>query len=253
MKDSNKVPKSRNRPEPPSQQPLALDASSGKEELLKEYPIAIISGGSYQQFKTQLLGSLPIPDELLEKLYLLPTSGTSLYKYFNKEWVQIYSEELTFDEKKKIFNALDMCFKNVGFVIPEKPLYGDIVEDRGTQITFSALGQRAPLNLKSKWDPNHLKRLEMIGILQQNLKDFSIKSGGTTSLDITIAGRDKSYGIAQIEKYLGFKKENMVYLGDGLHPGGNDLAVKQAGVYCIETTGPTQTMEIIKNILNGII
>lgn len=229
---------------------MTLEMAALIEELLKRYSVAIMSGGAYPQFEKQLLGSLPLPDELLTKLYLFPTSGTSFYKYLDRKWVKIYAEELQPSEKKKILDAFKSCLKEMGFEIPKHPPYGEILEDRQTQITFSALGQSAPINLKKKWDPNHLKRLEMMEILQQDLPEFEIRSGGSTSIDITYKNRDKAYGVQQIEKYLGFAKNQILFIADSIFPGGNDWAVKVAGVESWETTGPEMTMDLIKKLLS---
>jgi len=35
---------------------------------------------------------------------------------------------------------------------------GELIEDRGSQITYSGLGQFAPLAEKVKWDPDFSKR-----------------------------------------------------------------------------------------------
>jgi hypothetical protein len=66
---------------------------------------------------------------------------------------------------------------------------------------------------------------------------------------VTRKGIDKAYGISQIEKHLGFSKEDMLFIGDALFPGGNDYAVKTTGVQCIETTGPELTAQIIEQLL----
>jgi hypothetical protein len=42
----------------------------------------------------------------------------------------------------------------------------------------------------------------------------------------------------------------MVFVGDALYPGGNDAAVKKTGIQTIMTSGPRETMKIIKNILS---
>lgn len=230
---------------------MTLEMAALLEEVLKTRSIAVISGGAYPQFQTQFLGSLPLPDHLLEKLFLFPTCATSFYKYESKVWKQIYAQDLTEEEKKKILDAFALCFEEVGFIVPKKPPHGAILEDRGTQITFSALGQQAPLALKKKWDPNHLKRLAMIEILQQELKEFSIRSGGSTSLDVTRKGIDKAYGIAQIEKHLGFTIKEMFFIGDQIESLiGNDYPIKSTGVDYFETSGPAQTMEFLqKNFL----
>jgi phosphomannomutase len=233
-----------------SKSAMSLDMAELLEELLKHFHVAIISGGAYPQFELQFLNSLPLPDELLQKLFLFPTCATSFYQYQDKIWKQMYSEDLSQPEKDKILAAFAKCFETVGFVVPRRPEHGEIIEDRKTQITFSALGQQAPGSLKKKWDPYHLKRLEMIDILRQHIPEFEIRTGGSTSIDVTKKDIDKAYGIRQIEKYLKFKPEEIIFIGDALFDGGNDSPVKYTGVNCIETSGPTDTMRIIKEIIH---
>lgn len=128
--------------------------------------------------------------------------------------------------------------------------YGEILEDRGTQITFSALGQTAPVELKKLWDPQQIKRREIIRLLEQYLPEFEIRMGGATSIDVTQKGIDKAYGILQMQKYLGVTSVEMLFVGDALYEGGNDAPVRSAGVACLETSGPAETINIIRNILN---
>ena len=229
---------------------MSLDMAEVLEELLRRFSVAIISGGAYKQFEKQFLNRLPLPDEQLKNLYLFPTCATSFYKYDNRVWNQIYSEELSEEQRKNILAAFLKCFKEVGFDLPLHPQYGEILEDRGTQITFSALGQAAPIHLKKKWDPHHLKRLGMIDILRKYIPEFEIRTGGSTSIDVTKKDIDKAYGIKQIEKYLGFQTDEMIFIGDALFNGGNDAAVKRTGVECLETSGPEETIKLIKQIID---
>lgn len=229
---------------------MSLDMAEVLEELLRRFSVAIISGGAYKQFEKQFLNRLPLPDEQLKNLYLFPTCATSFYRYNNKIWHQVYSEDLSEEQRKNILTAFHKCFKEVGFELPIYPQYGEILEDRGTQITFSALGQAAPVHLKKKWDPHHLKRLKMIDILKKYIPEFEIRTGGTTSVDVTKKDIDKAYGIKQIEKYLGFKTEEMFFVGDALYDGGNDAPVKKTGVECLETSGPEETIKLIKQIID---
>jgi hypothetical protein len=230
---------------------MSLDMAELLEELLKKYSVAIMSGGTYKQFESQFLNSLPLLDSLLEKLYLFPTCATSFYQYINKNWTQIYAEKLDPDQKSKITDAFMKCFTEVNFVYPKHLEYGEILEDRDTQITFSALGQNAPLHLKKKWDPYHLKRLSMIDVLKRYIPEFEIRTGGSTSVDVTKKDIDKAYGIKQIEKFLGFKIEEMIFVGDQIVPHGNDFPVVKTGVDYIKTDGPSETAKIIKEMLSG--
>jgi len=233
-----------------SKSSMTLDMAELLELLLQRFSVAIISGGAYAQFDKQFLNSLPLPDQLLRHLYLFPTCATSFYRY-DVKWNRVYSEDLTQEEKTKIINAFEKTFIDTGFDVPLMPQHGEILEDRGTQITFSALGQSAPVHLKKKWDPHHLKRLNMISHLIKYLPEFEIRTGGSTSIDVTKKNIDKAYGIQQMEKYLGFSPKEMLFIGDALFPGGNDYAVKLAGVESIETTGPEETMKIIQKIIEN--
>lgn len=217
------------------------------EDLLTIKEVAVISGGAYSQFEKQIIKTMNCPPESLKKLYLFPTCSTSFYRYTTK-WVNVYKERLLQEEKEKIFLAFEKVLKETSFKLPETP-YGEILEDRKTQITFSALGQKAPSELKKTWDTDCKKRQELKRHLERYLPEFEINIGGTTSLDITRKGIDKAYGIRQMEKHLGIKKEDMLYIGDALFEGGNDYAVKQAGVDCIETSGPEETKKIILKLI----
>lgn len=229
---------------------MSLDMAEVLEELLRRFSVAIISGGAYKQFEKQFLSRLPLHDEQLKNLYLFPTCATSFYTYNNRIWNRIYSEDLSEEQKKKILAAFINCMDELKIPFPLTPMYGEILEDRGTQITFSALGQAAPVHLKKKWDPHHLKRLGMIDVLRRHIPEFEIRTGGSTSIDVTKKDIDKAYGIKQIEKYLGFKTEEMLFIGDALFDGGNDAPVKRTGVECLETSGPEETIKLIKQIID---
>lgn len=78
------------------------------------------------------------------------------------------------EEKEKIFSAFQQVFQETGYVQPKK-VYGEVLEDRESQITFSALGQLAPRELKEKFDPTTEKRKK----LQEKLPEFSVRIGGS--------------------------------------------------------------------------
>lgn len=233
---------------------MSLDSEMASiiAKLLKKYSFAVISGGKFQQFQDQFLKSLNIESSLLSKLFLFPTCGSAFYRYISNIWTKIYSEDLTSLEKQKIFEAFEHCFAMVGYIRPEKKhirLYGEILEDRETQITFSALGQMAPYEMKKSWDPQYLKRLDMISVLNNSIPEFEIRAGGSTSIDVTRKNIDKAYGIYKIQEYLNVPIENMVFLGDSLFPGGNDFPVKRTGISTLETSGPEETKILLRGLL----
>ncbi len=227
-------------------------------KLLNYKQFAVISGGTYKQFENEFISGLRIKrkQEYIEKLYLMPTCATSFYKFrFNKarktgKWIKIYEENLTEHEKKKILHAFEIALKNAGYTMPKRR-YGKIIEDRGTQITFSGLGQNAPLELKNKWDPDLKKRKKIKRELKKLIPEFEIRLGGTTSIDITRKGIDKAYGIRKLSKYLKFRLNEMLFIGDALFKDGNDYPVKKVGVDCIAVSGPEDTKKVLRKIIDN--
>ena len=131
---------------------------------------------------------------------------------------------------------------------PEK-LWGEQIEDRGSQITFSALGQQAPLEEKDKWDPDYTKRKRIKTILDTFIPEFSVRIGGSTSIDVTKPGIDKAYGIGKLRDLLHVSLNEMIYIGDALFVGGNDYPAEQVGVDCIPVKGPDETKLVVQAII----
>lgn len=215
-------------------------------QLLQVQQVAIISGGDWPQFQKQVLNFLP-KDPILKELTILPTSGTKFYQYQNDDWKKIYAEIFTDEEKKKILGELQKAVKAANLNIDQT--WGEQIEDRGSQITFSALGQQAPLDAKKVWDPDFAKRSIIVKPLKKALPQFEIGMGGTTSIDITKPGIDKAYGIKKLTKQLDLNISDMMFIGDALFEGGNDYPARTTGVDCIQVRDPEETKRIIETIV----
>lgn len=215
-------------------------------ELLDVAQVAIISGGDFPQFESQLVANLP-QHALLTKLSLLPTCGTKFYTYTSGTWVKKYSEDFTAAEKTQITSALEKAVDRSGFKAANT--WGEAIEDRSTQITYSALGQQAPLDEKKTWDPDFAKRKAIKAILDTMLTGFSVTLGGSTSIDITKPGIDKAYGMRKLVEILGIPIAKMLFIGDALFPGGNDYPARSTGADCIMTRDPNETKRIIETII----
>ena len=228
-----------------SKSALDPEMSTLLHDLLEVVKVAVISGGDWPQFDKQLLSHLP-HDQNLGNLSVLPTCGTKFYRY-SGSWTKIYSEDFTADEKKKIIDSLNKAFQEAGFKVEK--VWGEVIEDRGSQITLSALGQQAPLAEKEKWDPDFAKRKKIKAILDPLIPGFSVRLGGSTSIDVTKPGIDKAYGIRKLRDILGVSVKEMIYIGDALFPGGNDYPAEQAGVISIPVGGPEDTKRVIEAII----
>jgi phosphomannomutase len=225
----------------------ALDAEMAKlfTSLLEVAKVAIISGGDWPQFEKQVLSNLP-KKQILKNLSILPTCGTKYYHY-KSGWKKLYSEDFTSDEKNKIIENLNEAVKKAG--VRAKKIWGEQIEDRGSQITFSGLGQQAPLDAKKKWDPDFEKRKKIKAILDKAIPEFSVQMGGATSIDITKPGIDKAYGIHKLHKTLKIKISEMIFIGDALFDGGNDHPAATTGVDCIQVRDPEETKRVIEGII----
>jgi HAD superfamily hydrolase (TIGR01484 family) len=228
-----------------SKSPLDAEMSGLLHDLLGIVKVAVISGGDWPQFEKQVVSKLP-HDQRLANLSLLPTCGTKFYQY-SGDWKKLYEEDFTADERQKIISSLEKALAVEGF--KAEKLWGEQIEDRGSQITFSALGQQAPLEEKDKWDPDYTKRKRIKAILDTFIPEFSVRIGGSTSIDVTKPGIDKAYGIGKLRELLHVSLQEMIYIGDALFLGGNDYPVERAGVDSIPVKDPDETKRVIQAII----
>ena len=228
-----------------SKSSLDKEMSALLHNLLGIVKVAVISGGDWPQFEKQLLHDLP-HDERLVNLSLLPTCGTKFFQY-SGDWKKIYSEDFTADEKEKIISSLKNALGEAGFKVEK--VWGEVIEDRGSQITFSALGQQAPLEEKNKWDPDYTKRKKIKAILDTLIPGFSVRMGGATSIDVTKPGIDKAYGIRKLRDILGISLKEMIFIGDALFIGGNDYPAEESGVVSIPVLSPNETKRVTEAII----
>jgi len=226
-------------------------------QLLDTFHVCVISGGRFEQFEKQLLSSLKVDPSKLERLHLMPTCGTRYYVYSiaKKTWEKVYAEDFTEAEKRKIIDALNKGFDDLQY--RAKKTYGEPIEDRGSQITFSVLGQDIVdelgdegLRIKHEWDPDNKKKLELRDYIAPMIPEFEVRVGGVTSIDITKLGIDKAYGMRKLMEILEIDKEDILFIGDRLQEGGNDYPVKAMGIDSIEISRWQDTANVMQGILH---
>jgi HAD superfamily hydrolase (TIGR01484 family) len=242
-----------------SKAPLDNDMADLVIKLLERKKVAVISGGTFSQFEKQFLSNLPASTDLLKNLFLLPTTGTRLYAWrdsgieknsaeLSAGWHQDYSENISPEDRNNIIKSINETWEEAGYRLPEQ-IFGERIEDRESQVTFSALGQEAPLDLKKAWDPDKSKRQRIVSILKDKIPHFDVSMGGSTSVDVTMRGVNKAYGVNKLSDFLKIPIDKMLFIGDEIIPSGNDYSVKEAGVDCINVSGKRETEEIIKELL----
>lgn len=227
-------------------------------QLLLRVPVAVIGGAKYEIFREQFLARLRCPRECLRRLYLFPTTATSFYRYSARRtgWKRVYVLTLSGKEVKATRGAFRDVLREIHYVPPRKT-YGKVIENRGSQVTFSALGQdvvavlgKRGVRLKKEWTKAHTPlKLKIAKLVQRRLPQLEVRAAGYTSIDVTRKGIDKAYGIRQIRKYLHVPIRDMLFVGDALYPGGNDYAARRTGIRCVPVKGPAETKKLIRKLL----
>ncbi len=234
-----------------SKLPITEERNKIIERLAREKKIVIISGGSFERFEAQFLGAFSsFSPEALRNIYLLPTDGSKRYEYNvgSEKWE--VTDRMPFSEeiKEKVKKVFEEIIASKKYEIPEEHA-GDYVEDRDTDIAFSALGQQADLEKKKLWDPDQRKRQKIKAAVEEKLPEVEVSIAGTTTLDILPKGFTKAVGIDHLLKKIGITKEEVLFFGDAVFPGGNDYAVYEAGIKTIKVATPEETYKILEKIL----
>ena len=222
-------------------------------KCLDHYEICPISGQKFDQFLIQIVDRLKdATPEQLSHLHLFVAQGTQYYRYNieKKDWEQIYNYPLTDEQVKKISEAIETAAKENGFWEIDKVAEGDeIIEDRLSQVTFSALGQKAGTEAKYAWDPDCKKRETICKRCKELAPEFDYEIGGTTSINAVTPGMNKEFGMTHLLDELKVDKSEVLYFGDMTQPGGNDYPVVQMGIDTITVRSHEDTAYALRGIL----
>lgn len=231
-----------------SKLPISDEMADKLNRLLATHSVCIITGGNELQILEQVISRLD--GENFHRLHLMPTCGTKYIRNLHGEWITLYSYELSAEESWSAVEVLEQSARELGYW--EENPHGAIIENRGSQITFSALGQQAPIELKKAWDPTGEKKKNLWALVATRLHDLEVRSGGSTSIDVTMRGVDKAFGIQKLIGLAGFSEHDILYVGDRLDKGGNDYPVKAMGIRCVSVKGPNDTLKVIDDLLEMV-
>ncbi|KFI50200.1 HAD-IIB family hydrolase [Bifidobacterium biavatii] len=229
-----------------SRQPMKPDMAARFTELTRLLPVAVVTGGRYGLVVSQILDVLGA-DADLNNLHLMPTSGTRYYRWRDGLWHLKYAHDLSDGDFAAAVTSLERRARELG--LWEEHVWGERIENRGSQITFSALGQGAPEAAKRAWDPDDSRKRRLADAVAADLPQLKVRPGGYTSIDISLPGMDKSYAVRRLAESLGVAPPDIVFVGDRMAPGGNDYPAAQAGAEAISVTGPADTVRFLDRLL----
>lgn len=234
--------------------PITDDIAALLVKCLDHFEVCPISGQKFDQFLVQIVNRLQNPtDEQLSHLHLFVAQGTQYYHYQDKTWQQIYNYPLTDEQVSKISQTIEQAARELNFWESDKLMPGDeIIENRLSQVTFSALGQKAKTEDKYAWDPDHKKREQIIARCRELAPEFDYEIGGTTSINAITPGMNKVFGMTHLLEELHVDKSDVLYFGDMTQPGGNDYPVVQMGIDTITVRNHEDTAYALRGILGLI-
>lgn len=232
-----------------SKKPISQDMADCLTALTHRLPLAVITGGQFSLVRSQILDML---DDRACKanMHLMPTSGTRYYHWDGEQWTCVYEHNLSVAEREAAISSLKRHAQEQG--IWESRVWGERIEDRGSQITFSALGQLAPLDAKESWDPTNEKKNRLAQAVSADVPDLAVRSGGSTSVDISLRGVDKAYAVRQFAEALGIDVGQIIYVGDRMDPDGNDYPAVRAGTMAIRVAGPEDTLSVCNALMRHL-
>ena len=222
------------------------DVAALLHDFLGVMKVAVISGGDWTQFQKQLLANLP-DDERLKDLYLLPTCGTQFYEYVG-HWSKVYSEDLSDEERTRIKKALQDAYDQSGTKVDQT--WGEVIEDRGSQITMLGPRPRGPARPKRR-----------SGTLTSPSARRSSRSSSRCcrSSPSTWVGRPRSTSPSRASTRptaspssatnCASRCQEMLFAGDAIFPGGNDYPAQEAGVDSILVRDPWETARVIQTVI----
>lgn len=193
--------------------------------------VIIISGANFEQISSQVTDITG---------FFLAQNGNHAVK--TPEAETLWEERLSGKERNEIMDHIAL--------LPRFPVKdgNDLMHDRGSQIAFSFIGHHEDIEKKEAFDPGGKKRAAIL--MEHPLISNTVEAriGGTTTLDYFRKGRDKGFNVRRLIELQGWDKDESVYIGDALFPGGNDEAV--IGVIdTISVKNPEETLQKISTIL----
>lgn len=190
------------------------------KELLTKYKVWVISWWDFCQFETQILKFIWNNEDLLKNLYICPTCSTKMYIFKDKSWQKLYWIDFTNDEKLHIISVLENAINKL-WLKPEKT-YWELIEDRWTQISYAAIWQQAPHEVKSIYDPDFKKRLKIRDYIKDDLKWFEVLVAWRSTIDITREWVDKAYWVQKLMDVTWINKNEIIFVWDAVFPWWND-------------------------------
>lgn len=206
-----------------------------KKAVLRGMDVIIVSGARVEQSKKQMKNFPAI---------YLGQNGNDAEDDRDEKSVKLWVNKLNEEERSEIMAHI----KSIPRTWPVSD-EGDLIQDRGSQVSYSLLGHNENLEKKEAFDPDFSRRKKILLDHPFNSKNLDVKMGGTTCLDYFQKGKNKGFNIGVLLKKMNWQKEECVYAGDALFPGGNDDTVIGV-IHTKPVKDPEETLAFLKSFID---
>ncbi len=226
----------------PSRSPMSAGHTPVFVELCDRKDVIVISGAQESQMDKQL------PQECAGHLYRLTQNGNHAVA---PDGSLLWSERFSNEQEEAVYAFIKQVHDEIALTVKDEQ---NLVEHRGSQISYSLIGHDEAREIKKAFDPDASKRKAILAdhaadVERLRTLGIEITAGGTTCLDIFLLGKNKGFHVANLIEKMGWKREDCVYVGDAIEPGRNDESV--IGVIPTHSvSGPDDTFIFIKQMLS---
>lgn len=154
---------------------------------------------------------------------------------------ELWYEKLTQEEKHDIIRHINTIQAACTHTVPDQ---SDLIEDRGSQISFSLYGHHADPVVKKAFDGDFAKRTALLTRYPFHSNTLEVKMGGSTCFDYFRKGRHKGFNISRIIEHHNWQANECLFFGDALFAGGNDESV----IGVIETVSVTDPEDCLRQL-----
>lgn len=204
---------SQHRSHPPAESFALLD------ELSASYQLVMVGAGAYERIHRQL------------KNYPIDIIGNygmqrAAYNKANASLDLIESFTAPVDKEASIKKA-DLLRDKFSW----HHYTGDTIEfHAGGMMTLPLLGTKAAIEDKLSIDPTRVIRLAALEEVRQQFCDYTVFVGGSSSFDIVPKPFCKLHALQGYASSKAISPDEILYVGDDYHPGGNDEDVYASGL-----------------------
>ena len=193
------------------------------DELGKKYKLLMVGAGNAPRIYAQM-NEYPID--------IVGNYGMQESKMLNGKFT-IVREDVTKPDKEFFLKNIKYLRKKYGYT----EYKGDTVEFHSTgMVTFPLLGTKAEIADKLAFDPTREKRKVLYPEVLEIFKDYTVYIGGSSSFDFSGKEYNKYDAIMKYARENGYKKDEILYVGDDFGDGGGDSHVRLGGLDYVEVT-----------------